>query len=245
VSVNDGPWLVGVAKLGEDAAALKFNSAFASAHPDLSSAVFLQVGIQDPTDWGMHTPEEGNFLNTLPEHFERLSGGVMVGSVTTQGHKDFLIYCADDRWVAKHRDHLQAMVAPRTVEVRSRHDPDWELYLSLLGPSRRAHADLQVYKALEDAGAIMHQPRRVDWRFRFVAEHSARQAETVLLGHDYQVAVVPPGEGDHWAVTASLTAIVNLPYVVDMNAMMDTFANDQHGLFDGWGASVQPSITTP
>lgn len=91
-----------------------------------------------------------------------------------------------------------------------------------------------VAKLGEDAGAIFDQHRRVDWRFRFDAEHWARQAEAVFFGHDYQVTVVPPGEGDHWAVTASLTAIVNLPYVVNMNAMMDTFASDQHGLFDGW-----------
>jgi hypothetical protein len=237
---DTGKWVVGLTENDGDLYSLRFDRQFDLPLPGFAHQIVIDVELHDPNDNGLTTSDESDALALFDDRINDAAAGgaVLVGTLTGKAHKHHILYAMDLEWLAPWRESEQGTAYAHNFEVRIKEDSDWSLYRRMLPEAERADADRRILDQLASHGAHLDEPRNIDWYFRFPDADRARSAQQVLFDHEYRVET---GERDtEWSVVASLTKTISLRYVIHMSAMLSSFALDQGGTYDGWGADVDP-----
>ena len=239
--------LVGLTASGDSTFSLNWDPDYADPLEGFIHRISFFVEIKEPNENGFHHGPEGNYLHDLGDAFELASQGHarLMGSVTGGGMKIFHYYANNIEWIPAHESALRESEDHRFV-IKVEEDPHWEFYKKVLMDAVQADNDRQVWAVLEESDADLDQPHRIDWFLFFPTQEQAREAERILVEHEYEVDVGPPQESkaEDWCVQATLNVKLSLGYIAHMTAMFLQFAEDHAGVYDGWGAAVDPKVGT-
>jgi Family of unknown function (DUF695)/Regulator of ribonuclease activity B len=202
----------------------------------------ISVEVRHPTEDGFPDKDEHRSLTGVANRIADSAGdrAVMVGTVTGNGERRYLFYAKDFDWLSAWQATEKSRGDDRRFGVKVKADPDWGYYKGILPDAERADADRRTLERLARDGAHLDEPRVIDWFFLFPEAELARGGERVLLDHDYRVRVEAPTESGDWLVVASLTEVTSPRYIAQMSGMLNQFAVDQGGIYDGWGAEIAP-----
>jgi hypothetical protein len=119
--------------------------------------------------------------------------------------------------------------------------------VSLLGRWRKgqsrtpAELDRLSLKHLEKRGADLARPRHIIHFLYFESEADARRACEDVPAGGWDATVVPPEEPrTRWVVRGEATRMVDARTVESYRAWFEQIAEEHHGEYDGWEASVKP-----
>jgi Family of unknown function (DUF695) len=110
----------------------RFNAALRDARD--RSTFPIQIGVavplNAPDDRGMPSEAELAELAALEERVIKAAAGhaVLVGSITTNSMREFVLYSQSPEWIESFDHALQAAVEGHEVQVMARSDPDWNVY---------------------------------------------------------------------------------------------------------------------
>jgi hypothetical protein len=238
-------WLTGVIDTGDEKyfTSLQWNGSYSEPLKGHSNRIWFVVQFKDPTETGFHVAAEGGYLDQLGQSLVTASEGtaIRVGSVTSKGLKQFYYYSKDLTWLPEFESRLRS-TEERPFGLKVEQDAEWTTYHQILADALQADSDRKVLMELDKNGADLGLPHKTDWYIYFPSEELARVAEIVLLEHDYRVEVKPameesPGE---WCMVSTLDVVLSFGYIAHMSAMFSSFADDNGGNYDGWGADIAP-----
>lgn len=235
--------VVGITYSDDQPVSLNWDPGYVEPLDGFTHCIWFIVEIKNPNENGFHVAPEGDHLGDLGDQFEVASEGRarLVGSVTVSGTKQFCYYARDVDWVADYESALRSSL-DRKFGIKVKDDPSWEEYKRICADAVQADSDRQVWTNLDQNGADFEQPHQIDWFLYFPTEGQAREAERILVDHEYRVATSPPPSEDanEWGVIATLEVPLSLGYVSRMSVMFVQFALDHGGTYDGWGAVIEP-----
>lgn len=94
----------------------------------------IQIGVavplNDPNEHGPPHGDEHDELNAIEDLVVEVAGerATLVGVITTQSMREFVLYARDHDWIAGFHEELRRRVAHHEVQVMGQRDPDWETY---------------------------------------------------------------------------------------------------------------------
>jgi hypothetical protein len=94
----------------------------------------MQIGVAipllDPDERGMPQASELEPLALIEEEVVDAAGerAVLVGVITTQSMREFVLYARSADWVESFHHFLQGRIEGHEVQVMARHDPEWGVY---------------------------------------------------------------------------------------------------------------------
>jgi hypothetical protein len=113
----------------------RFNGALRDAdrstHP---IQIGVAVPLQSPREDGLPNDEESAQLEAIEEHVEHHVAGraVLVGVISTQGMREFVLYTSTGEWIEGFHRDLQAAVTTHEIQVMAQTDPKWKVYSSFV-----------------------------------------------------------------------------------------------------------------
>jgi len=201
------------------------------------TAYWLAVRMRETGPHGIGTAEEGEVVNAFEEAViasVAAAGLVYAGRLRTRGIWEMTFYGP-----AGHLDVVQDAaheLAGRTVEVRTRPDPDWRYYRELLVPDAERKQwmdDRRLVQILQEQGDRLSVPRRVDhWAlFPSADARAAFVAAVRKAGFETEI------EDD--AVHAWRTDPIELDHIHDVVMLLVDAAGEAGGEYDGWETSIE------
>jgi hypothetical protein len=110
----------------------RFNTAFRNAGDTANYPIQVGVAVplQSPDDRGMPAAAELVELGKLEDLIvERVAGlAVMVGAITTNSMREFVLYTDKADWIEEFDHAMQAAVKSHRVQVMAQTDPKWSVY---------------------------------------------------------------------------------------------------------------------
>jgi hypothetical protein len=102
--------------------------------PEYSTAVVVQIALNDPTDDGLTTPEEGNELGTVEDSLGALveEHALLVSVITALGLRQYTWYCASPDWAPELLTRIDETITSHGMRVLARPDPEWRVARQLL-----------------------------------------------------------------------------------------------------------------
>jgi hypothetical protein len=231
-------WVLGLAELGESIYSLRFNRGYQPPLPRFDRCANLGVALNAPDQNGFPLSDETLRLFELEARIDAAhkEHAILVGTLTGQGVKMFILYVRDIDWLSQLEDAERTVVGGYQLTIKVEDDPRWNRFGEFLSAAERADADRRVFDLLESRGPDLGHPRQIDWFLHFTAESNAQRARRWLLDHEYLASLTRSVEEDLWDVTASLFVPIDRRYAIQMSAMFDAFAKEYQGVYGGWGA---------
>ena len=110
----------------------RFNTAFRHAGDiaDYPIQVGVAVPLHSPDKRGMPAPAELDELGEVEDLIvEKVAGqAVMVGAITTNSMREFVLYTDKADWIEGFDHAMQAAVKGHRVQVMAQTDPKWAVY---------------------------------------------------------------------------------------------------------------------
>ncbi len=98
----------------------------------------IQIGVAvpfvDPDSDGLPQGPEVGQLDEIEDLIVRESAGraVLVGVITTQAMREFVLYSQDSEWIPEFHQALRDNVDHHDIQVMGQRDPDWGVYSSFV-----------------------------------------------------------------------------------------------------------------
>jgi len=129
-------WTVAAGRFGEYPAELRLRSgAFERelGKPEYSTAVVVQIMLNDPNDDGLPTVAENNELADVENTLGSLVAGrgLLVSVITALGLRQLTWY-ADTDWTTELLERIGTTISSHGVRVLARADPQWRVARQLL-----------------------------------------------------------------------------------------------------------------
>ncbi len=129
-------WTVAAGRFGEYPAEMRLRrGAFEHelGKPEYSTAVVVQVMLNDPNDDGLPTLAENNELAYMEDALGSIVGGrgLLVSVITALGLRQFTWYAAND-WTTDLLASIDHTISSHGVRVLARSDPQWRVARQLL-----------------------------------------------------------------------------------------------------------------
>lgn len=92
------------------------------------------VPFNDRQDSGLPTGSEIEALSGIEDALDSaLAGrGVLVGLITTNNVREFVIYTGSGDWIPQFHQDMQATVATHEIQMMAKRDPQWDVYRSFV-----------------------------------------------------------------------------------------------------------------
>ena len=102
--------------------------------PEFSTAVVVQIALNDPTDEGLTTPEEGDELGHVEESLGTLvdDSALLVSVITGLGLRQYTWYGASPNWAPQLLNRIDETITSHGMRVLARPDPEWRVARQLL-----------------------------------------------------------------------------------------------------------------
>ncbi|WP_431018755.1 DUF695 domain-containing protein [Burkholderia cepacia] len=240
-------WGTFPARMGDHQAFISFNHDFAEiAEGDpRTSLLSVRVPFAHPTPEGLPTGDEFAGLATIEDLLDAAitaKGGVQVGRITVDGHRDFLFYVSLDEEAAA--EIIDALADQTTYALQYAHqdDPDKEAYWQTLYPTdddRQIMRDMRVLDELRKKGDAGDVSRRVmHWAY-FPDQSDAHQFADWAEAKGYPVESVAPTEDGKSAVRFSHEGTMALADITRHTVAINREVHSFGGEYDGWETSVE------
>jgi regulator of RNase E activity RraB len=212
----------------------------------LPVAAWLQLRLQHPRGDGLAGDDELAALDAI-EH--ALVAGltdkstVYVGSITTNGRRDFHFYTAAAAgWKERVSAALRACPA-YAFTCGSRPDREWDIYFDRLSPSDEDLVRIQnrrLCDALQRSGERFEQLRPIEHSAYF--PDAARRARFIdratQLGCRVVELLEPEARGEQFGVRVSAIGIPSHAHIDELVLPLVQAAEDCDGEYDGWETQV-------
>ncbi len=209
--------------------------------PSANHIRWVQVQVQTNTKGqnGPPSQAESEELSAIEQNLPQgLDDPVLVAVISAGGIRDFWLYVRSDDGLDEWGQGLQVSYPGHRLDIHSDTDPTQGMYQYLRREGEVADSDRRTTERLAEEGLDLNQERRIEFFFYFSSEAQARDAARVLLGSGYE-AKVGPSADDQWLLEASVVD-QPLPHrIAHLRCMLDQFALDHGGSFDGWGTPIE------
>src|SRR2546423_3033080 len=130
-------WTLQAGRIREQPAVLRLRTAAFDrdlGKPEYSHAVVVQVALNDPTDDGLTTPEEGDELGRVEDSLGGLvdDHALLVSVITGLGLRQYTWYCASPDWAPQLLARIDETITSHGMRVLARPDPEWRVARQLL-----------------------------------------------------------------------------------------------------------------
>ncbi|WP_261536270.1 DUF695 domain-containing protein [Burkholderia multivorans] len=240
-------WGTFPARMGDHQAFIGFNESFAEiAEDDPRTALLsVRVDIARPTPDGLPAADELAELAKVDDLLDAAvlaQGGVMIGHITVDGHRDLLFYVPFDEEPAAAVVDDAAERTTYELQYAYHDDPDKETYWRTLYPTdddRRIMLDMQVLDALRRNGDASDVRRRVlhwaSFREPDDAHHFADWAEA----KGYEIDSVAPDEDGNSVVRFMHDGTMALADITGHTVAIDREVRSLGGRYGGWETNVE------
>ncbi|MBU9555541.1 DUF695 domain-containing protein [Burkholderia multivorans] len=240
-------WGTFPARMGDHQAFIGFNESFAEiAEDDPRTALLsVRVDIARPTPDGLPAADELAGLAKVDDLLDAAvlaQGGVMIGHITVDGHRDLLFYVPFDEETAAAVVDDAAERTTYELQYAYQDDPDKETYWRTLYPTdddRRIMLDMQVLDALRRTGDASDVRRRVlhwaSFREPDDAHHFADWAEA----KGYEIDSVAPDEDGNSVVRFMHDGTMALADITGHTVAIDREVRSLGGRYGGWETNVE------
>ena len=129
------------------------------------------------------------------------------------------------------------------AECEVEDDPDWSLYLDGLYPPPpvlRLIGDEEVVEQLLENGDTLETPRRVEHVALFEQDGEAAAFARYAEAQGYEAEVARSEESEDWPyiVTVAHVSSVDLATIHAVTTALEEAAEEQGGVYDGWGTGL-------
>jgi len=207
--------------------------------PDLPWCLRLSVEFAEPGPEGLGGSEEMEELSAGEDTFLAAvasTGVIHVARVRLAGEVAWFLYAASEE-ILEELGNAAAQALQRDVSVGSQHDPEWNIYASLL-PSpavERWMGDCDVIDALEQHGDPLTTPREVNHYVYF--EDRATATSFAMAGEEEGFTSQlkePDADNDHFSVILTHQSPVDLDTISEITQRLSERAEELDGDYDGW-----------
>ncbi len=212
--------------------------------------LWVWVYLNNPREDGLsQNPEAATLLeieDVLTEIVGNATDGVLVGRITTDGHRGFYFYSATfvafDEAVGKGLEQFPNY----RFDSGTQHEPDWNQYLNLLYPSPKDWQRIKnrhVIEVLERHGDPLKKPRLV-YHWAYFSNESSRDRFVAAI-NERGFAVTNQGIVDIPNHSQPLSLNFERVENVDWNSINEVtielfeLAESLEGDYDGWETSVE------
>jgi hypothetical protein len=136
--VRDVPDAWSVSKADYDGRPLlaRFNTGYSDAtdREDYPIQIGVAIPLKDVDEQGWPSGEENRVLQAVEDTMLSVLGGraVLVGALTVNGVREFVLYSRDSDWIESFHRALDAAVPSHEVQVMAKQDPAWSTYLEFV-----------------------------------------------------------------------------------------------------------------
>ena len=130
-------WTLSAGRFGELPAVMRYRrAAFENdaGKPEYTTAVVVQIAINEPNDEGLPTSDEGDTLRDIEVALQALHGdrGQLVSVITGLGLRQFTWYSTSEEWAPHLLEGIDANITSHGVHILTRSDPAWDVARQLL-----------------------------------------------------------------------------------------------------------------
>lgn len=240
-------WEVFPAQIGGHKAYISFNRSYAKiANEDDRTSLFrIRLGFKHPTVDGFPSGDEFREINQIEDRLTAAAaarGGVEIGRVTVDRHREFLFYVGFDRGVA---NEVVASVGATTtyqllLSVQS--DAEKKAYWRYLYPTEddwQVIGDMHVLDTLHKQGDIDTRTRRVSHWAYFSSPQEAQQFADWAKANLYRdVSVAPTEDRTKFVVRFGHEGTTELSDIIHHTIAINRAVNALGGNYDGWETVV-------
>lgn len=199
----------------------------------------LSVELADPGPEGLGGSEEMEQLSQGEDAFLEAvaeSGIIHVARVRLGGEVAWFLYAPSEE-VLEDLGNSAAQALQRDVSIGAQHDPEWNIYASLL-PSpavERWIGDCDVIDALEQHGDPLTTPREVNHYAYFEDRATAQSYAMAAEEEGFEIKVNDPDEeSDRFGVILTHQSAVDLDTISEITQRLSERADELDGEYDGW-----------
>lgn len=211
----------------------------------------LSVELVEPGPEGLGGVDEMEELSAGEDKFlEAIAATevIHVARVRLGGEVAWFIYAQTDE-ILESLGNAAAEALQRDVSVGAQHDPEWNIYASIL-PSpavERWIADVELVGALEDHGDELTTPREVRHFVYFEEREEAQIYATTCEIEGFATELTEPDEdNENYGVILKHQSPVDLETITEITQRLADEADEADGEYDGWECEfVKGSGGTP
>ena len=199
----------------------------------------LSVELNDPGPEGLGGSEEMEQLSVGEDSFLEAvaeTGVAHVSRVRLGGEVAWFLYAPTDE-ILEQLGNAAADALQRDVSVGAQHDPEWNIYASLL-PSpavERWMADVELVDTLEEHGDALTTPREVR-HFAYFEERESAQSFAAACeeeGFEFEFSE-PDDDNPNFGVILTHESAVDLDTISEITQRLAERAEELDGEYDGW-----------
>jgi hypothetical protein len=251
IQVCDRPapdrWEFFPTQIGKNRAYISFNKSYAKiANQDLRAMLYrFRIKFDRPTAEGFPSNEEFSEINYIEDLITTAVvalGGVEVGRITANGHRDFFFYGAFKDETAK---EIVASVEAKTayqLGIIVQKDPEKTGYWKYLYPTEddwQVISDMHVLKALQKQGDDPARTRQISHRASFVSRRIAQQfSDWARTNHYNNVSIVSSENGKALVVHFAHEGTMELADITHHTITINHEVKALGGGYDGWETVV-------
>jgi len=135
-AADQSSWEISQGRRNRQVIFTRFNKAFASAgdRTEYGIQVGVAVPLIDPDSAGLPQGLEHGQLNEIEDLILGQTRGraVLVGVITTQSMREFVLYTRDSQWIPEFHQALRGQVTHHDIQVMAQRDPSWDTYRSFV-----------------------------------------------------------------------------------------------------------------
>lgn len=207
--------------------------------PDHPWCMRLSVELANPGPEGLGGSEEMEKLSTGEDAFLEavaLTGVIHVARVRLGGEVAWFLYAPNEEMLEE-LGNAAAQALQRDVSVGAQHDPEWNIYASLL-PSpavERWMGDCDVVDALEQHGDPLTTPREVI-HYIYFEDRATAESYSMAAEEDGFTTEVrePDDEVEAFRVILTHKSAVDLDTISEITQRLAERADELDGDYDGW-----------
>lgn len=206
------------------------------------TTLYIRVEAQITTEGtnGFPDSEEAAQLSAIETDLTTgLIDGLLVASVTADGHRDYHLYAHTESDIERWGRRLIDSHPRHDLAIFRNEDPDHKLYVILQREGEEANTDRQTVDELERNGADLQQRHHLRHYLYFPSEDDARAAATDTERDDL-TASISEADGGRWCLELSGPGYVGYRAVASDRGYFDKVALIHNGEYDGWEAAVEP-----
>lgn len=244
VPMADHDWAFYLTEVNDRVASIFLDLSLRKSVPDSERPhlVCCAVELRVPREDGLSASGESEVLRELEDGLDQAVSrdATTVGSITTNGRRDFFYYCADPGAVEATIRHTLAHEHPEyRYECDISLDADWAFYCDVLFPSPEEMQVIQnerTVAALAEQGDLHDAPRPIShWvYFRTAADRQTFLAAAIDAGFK----VEDEFETDDGDLGVELERVDRVDDIDDATLMLFRLANEHNGDYDGWESVV-------
>ncbi|MFM0158627.1 DUF695 domain-containing protein [Paraburkholderia sediminicola] len=234
-------------QIGRNRASISFNKSYANiANQDPRATLYrFRIKFEHPTAEGFPSSEEFPEINDAEDLITNAVvalGGVEVGRVTANGHRDFFFYGAFKDESAK---EIAASVETKTTyqpEVTLQTDPEKAGYWKFLYPTEddwQVISDMRVLDALQKQGDNPARTRHVSHWASFASRRVAQRFSDWARANLYSnVSMVSTEDGTRLVVHFAHEGTMELADITHHTITINREVKALGGHYDGWETIV-------